>query len=293
MTSERRAVVLMLAFVVLWAFVEALETSLLKTYSLLQVVWTRYGVHLAFMFALWGWREPSTLWISSRPIYQLARSMLMIGMPAIWIIGTQMGSGIGSAMPYFWVAPFLILVLARLFLRESIDPWLWTAGVAGSVGAILAQGAEGLPPLTFLVYPIGMALCFSAYIVMTRVLASENVRTNLFYTALGGFLALMPAMPAIWVTPTLQDLAVLVAVGLLGYLVLLTLERMAAMGPISLTAPVASTCVGISVMIGPLLGHPQPGRRVLVGLLLIATAALYIWLRTARRTTLTAFSEVA
>lgn len=293
MTSERRAVLLMLVFVILWAFVEALAARVLRTYSPYQVVWTRYGVHLLFMFALWGWREPATLWTTRRPLYQLTRSMLMLGMPAFWITGMQPGNGGGSVMAFFWVAPLLILVLARLFLREAIDRWLWAAGAAATVGAILAHGPSGLPPLASLVYPLGMALCFSAYVVMTRPLAREKTRTNLFYTALGVFLALTPAMPALWVTPTAHDLAVLVAVGLVGYLVLLTLDRMAAAAPVSLTAPMTSTFVGISILAGFLLGHRQPGHGVLLGLLLIAAVALYVWSRTARRTTSTALSEAA
>jgi len=292
-TSERRAVLLMLAFVALWMFVETLAASVLRTYSPYQVVWTRYGVHLLLMFALWGWREPATLWTTRRPLYQLARSMLMLGMPAFWITGMQPGNGRGAVMAFFWVTPLLILVLARIFLRESIDRWLWAAGAAASVGAILAHGESRLPPLASLVFPLGMALCFSAYVVMTRPLARERMRTNLFYTALGVFLALTPAMPALWVTPTVHDLAVLVAVGLFGYLVLLTLDRMAAAAPVSLTAPMASTFVGFSVPIGLLLGHQQPGRGVLLGLLLIGAVALYIWSRTARRTTPIALSEAA
>lgn len=293
MTSERRAVLLMLAFVALWTLVEALESSVLKTYSLLQVVWTRYGVHLMFMLALFGWRESATLWTTRRPLYQFARSMLMLGMPAFWVMGTQMGQGMASVMPFFWVTPFLILVLARLFLRESINRCLWTAGAAASAGAILAHGTNQLPPLTSLAYPLGMALCFSAYVVMTRSIACENVRTNLFYTALGGFLVLTPVMPAIWVTPTGHDFAVLVAVGLFGYLVLFTLERMVAAAPVSLTAPMASAFAGFSVPIGLLLGHQQPGRGVLLGLFLIAAVALYVWSRTARRTMPIAISEAA
>ncbi|MGQ3076253.1 MAG: hypothetical protein ACT7A5_34725, partial [Ferrovibrionaceae bacterium] len=62
MTANRRAILLMLAFVLLWAGIEAMAANVLRHYSPYQVVWTRYAVHLALMLALWGWREPASLW---------------------------------------------------------------------------------------------------------------------------------------------------------------------------------------------------------------------------------------
>jgi len=114
--------------------------------------------------------------------------------------------------------------------------------------------------------------------VMTRVLRAEPGHVNLFYTALGVFLALSPFVPAVWITPTGQDLLVLTAIGLLGYLALFALDRMAAAAPVSVSAPMAYLQVAFGLGATFLVGHSPLGRRADVGLLLILGAATAAWL---------------
>ena len=47
-----------------------------------------------------------------RPVFHLARSMLMLGMPASWVIGMQAGLPGGVVMTGFWISPLLILTSA-------------------------------------------------------------------------------------------------------------------------------------------------------------------------------------
>lgn len=280
MNANRRAILLMLAFVLLWAAIEALAAHVLSQYSPYQVVWTRYAVHLALMLALWGWREPASLWQTRRPVFHVSRSLLMLGMPASWVIGMQMGVPSGTVMMVFWVSPLLILGLAWCFLRERIPVAIWVATVVAGLGGLLVHGLHELPSLTLLVFPFGMALCFSAYVVMTRSLRTETTRTNLFYTAAGVFVALTPAMPGLWIMPSLPDLATMVAVGLLGYVALFTLDRMAAAAPVSISAPFAYLQIAFTVPLFFIagLGHDMSIRRTALGLLMIAGAALFVWL---------------
>ena len=293
MTEERRAIVLMLVFVALWAFVEGMAGRILRSYSPYQVVWTRYGVHLALMLAIWGWREPATLWTTSRPAYQLFRSLLMLGMPAFWIMGMQSGPGGHALMSLFWISPLVILVLARVFLHESPDVGLWLAAAAASAGGIALHGLARIPAPELLVYPAGMALCFCGYVAMTRPLRRETTRANLFYSALGVFLALSPAMPGLFVMPGAFDFAVMAGVGIVGYLCLWALDRACAAAPVSIAAPVTSMHLAFALLLGYLLGHGDVDRRGLAGLLVILAAAAYAWHRTSARGTAPAVSKAA
>jgi hypothetical protein len=57
----------MIAFAALWAFGEAAVASRLRhPYSPYQVVWARYGSHLAIMLAIWGWRDPRPMALARR-----------------------------------------------------------------------------------------------------------------------------------------------------------------------------------------------------------------------------------
>jgi drug/metabolite transporter (DMT)-like permease len=279
MSPGRRAMLLMAAFVALWAVVEALAARLLRLYSPYQVVWTRYAVHLAFMGVVWGWREPGSLWRTHRPVYQVARSLLMLGMPASWVIGTQRGVDPATLMSIFWLSPLLILSLATVLLGERARWRVWLATAIGCAGACIAFRPGPLPPGWLLIYPLGMAVTFSLYVVMTRSLRSETTRANLFYTALGVAVSLSPVMPRLWITPPVPDLLVLVGVGIFGFATLFALDRAAAVAPVSVSAPFASLQVAFTFIFAWGLGHGQPGRRTAAGLLLVVGAALYAWVR--------------
>src|SRR5690606_16826877 len=121
--------------------------------------------------------------------------------------------------------PLLIVLLGRIFLHDEAPLSVWVATVVAGVGSLLTHELHAIHDGWLLAYPLGMALCFSAYVVMTRSLRTEATRTNLFYTALGVFLALTPVMPRLWITPAAADLAVMVAVGVLGWGALWALDR--------------------------------------------------------------------
>jgi drug/metabolite transporter (DMT)-like permease len=279
MSDARRAMLLMLVFVASWALVEVLAAHLTKQYSPYQVVWTRYAAHLAFMLAVWGWREPAKLWRTRRPVYQLGRSLLMLGMPACWIAAMQVGVGAGVLIAVFWLAPLMIVALARIFLAETVDAWSWLSCGVAILGAVLMHGKGPMPGANTWVFPLGAALCFAGYVVMTRPLRHESTRANLFYTAFGVFIALSPAMPFVWVTPNAHDLAILIGIGLVGLAGLYALDRMAAAAPVSVTAPVAAMQLAFTVLPGIVLQHVVPDRLELVGLVLIGAVALFTWAR--------------
>ncbi|MEO8152053.1 MAG: DMT family transporter [Rhizobacter sp.] len=281
MNDNRRAMLLMLAFVSLWAVIEAMAAHVLHHYSPYQVVWTRYAVHLALMLLVWGWREPRSLWRTRRPAFQFARSLLMLGMPASWIMGQQLGLHSATLMSVFWLSPLFILALARLWLRDSAPASIWVVAALACLGSFVMHEPGAPSSMGLLVFPLGMALCFSLYVVMTRSLRTETTRTNLFYTALGVFVALTPFMPGVWQTPSPGDMLAMAGVGVLGFAALYMLDRAAEAAPVSVSAPFAylqiAVTVGLAVMAG--MGRELSVRRTGLGLLLIAGAAFYVWVR--------------
>jgi drug/metabolite transporter (DMT)-like permease len=281
MNDSRRAVLLMLTFVALWALVEVLAAGVLLRYSPFQVVWTRYGIHLLLMLAVWGWHRPDLLVRTSRPVFQLARSLLMLGMPASWIFGMRTDMPMGMFMTVFWLSPLLIIALARLVLGEHAPPSLWFPALVGFAGSLVLHDPARLENLRLLAYPIGMALSFSLYVVMTRTLRREDVRANLFYTALGVFIALSPAVPTFWTWPGVTDFMAMAAVGVLGFFALFALDRMASADRVSVSAPFAylqiAFLIALATLAGMELDHTKA--RTFAGLALILLAAAFAWLR--------------
>jgi drug/metabolite transporter (DMT)-like permease len=270
---------LMATFVAAWAAVEALAARVLREYSPYQVVFTRYVVHLALLLAVFGWRDPGALWRTRRPVYQLARSLLMLAMPASWIVATQVGIAPGTIASIFWLSPLLILGFARLVLDERPAPALWIATGVACAGAVVASRPGPPPEAARLLLPAAMAASFSLYVAMTRSLRSETTRANLFYTALGVTLALAAVMPRLWITPSPRDLLVMTGVGALGLVALWALDRMAAAAPVSKSAPLACLQLGFAFAIEVALRRARPDVPLAVALSAVALAALYAWVR--------------
>ena len=79
----RHPVVLVSVFTFGWAFVENFGSA--SGVSAYQVVWTRYGVHLALMALVFGPRHGTALVRTAEPAREMICSLLMLGMPLFFI----------------------------------------------------------------------------------------------------------------------------------------------------------------------------------------------------------------
>jgi len=269
--ADHRAMALMLLFVLLWTSVELIAATLLGRYTAYQVVWTRYAVHLVLLAALWGWRDPMSLVRTPRPLFQIARSLLMLVMPVAWFLGTQRGVSVSATMLVFWLAPLAMLFIAWAWLRERVPARAWVAATLGLAGAALFFLPAAWPRNPWLLAaPLAMALTFALYVPMTRRLRGERLRANLFYTAIGVFVPLTPLMPLVWVVPGAGDLARLVAVGVLGTLTLLVLDRAVSAAPVGTSAPLVHTQLALTLALALALGHEALDARTVAALALCA-----------------------
>lgn len=275
--TTHRGMLLMIGFVGLWAIVEALAAPIFSRISPYQIVWTRYGVHLAFMIALWGWRDPGLLLRTERPVYQLGRSLLMLCMPASFVIATQRGVSGSTLMTLFWLAPLMILGMAHLLLKERVRARYWLVAVVMFVGVCFIDGPVRIETISDVVFPLAMAGSFGLYVVMTRNLRGETLQASLFYTALGVFLCLTLAMPALWVAPSWREMAAMIGVGLLGFGALLALDWAVRSAPLSSTVPFLYMQLPITILIAMSLSYFSPGVWTTCGLALIGGAAVYLW----------------
>lgn len=283
LAERRRAIVLIAGFAFAWVLVEEVVGARLQGhYPLMQVVWCRYAAHLVVLLALTGWSHP---WRTGRPVYQLARSMMMLVMPLSFALAVQGGTPPGAVWAVFWIAPLLILAFASWMLGERASWQLWLAATAGALAAAgMLAPSQPIAPQQLLL-PAAMALSFAIYVVMTRSLRSEPLQANLFYTALGVFLALTPFMPGAWVMPSGRDALVLFAIGLVGLVALLALDRSAAVAPVSGAAPALYLHLPCLAAVALVMEGQRPPLRTVAAGLLIAVIVWYLY--SSRSTTAT------
>lgn len=246
--AGRTAVLAMAIAMVGWVAVEAAGVAVIARIPALQLIWSRYLVHLVFMAAFVIPRVGTGCLRTRHPFIQIGRSLLMLGMPAAWLAAADRLS-LSTVMGIFWLTPIVAMVSALIFLRERVT--VTQSAVAGvGYAATVAILRPAFPEDILGVLLVGAMLgCFAGYIVLTRWLRRESTETNLFYTALGVFVAMLVFIPSIWQPVPAELWPPIIAIGLLGYLVLHQLDRALHLAPVAFVAPVVFLQPLLEVMV--------------------------------------------
>ena len=267
------------AVAVLWGFIEVLGGLIPARYSPYQTVWMRYGIHLLFLFMVWGPRRKAGLVRTPRWGAQILRGLLMLGMPATFILAIDRMPA-NTTWSIFWLAPLVSMAGAAALLKEKAPPAAWGASVFGLAGAwmILRPALSGGWQASLLA--LGMMLCFALYVLASRLLREENTFTSLFYTAAAVLLPLSAVVPTFWRPLSWKAAAVMGLIGLLGFGLLFALERALETAPVSASAPFLYTTPIWYMLFSATLHHTPIHTRDLAGALviLIPTVLLALFL---------------
>ena len=262
---------LMALSMVFWIATEAGGAAVLQNTPIPQVVWLRYLVHLGVMLVVFGPRHGVGLVRTSRPMLQLGRSLLMLGMPLSFMIAAR-------EMPParvwggFWMTPTLILLLARMGgARVAWSRWLLAA--MGWLGAMAVYGPP-LPQPLALAATFGMAATFSLYVIWTAELdRTESFLTNLFYSALGVFLGLSVGLPWWWTPLTVRAVAGGAVVACFGWLTLAAMDLALRLDRPSRLAVFFFSQIPAHELLLGLAGH-RPSKVELVGTVVVSAVLL-------------------
>jgi drug/metabolite transporter (DMT)-like permease len=279
MTVRRRIsihpAILVSFFTLCWAVVELIGPA--TGVSAYQVVWTRYGVHLALLGLVFGPRERVNLVHTAQPVREVVCSLLMLGMPLcfIWALSRMSAS---DTLAVFWTAPLLIIAITALLGERFGGVRTIVAATAGLCGVVLIYRPDHgvLRPAALLAF--GMALCFALYVVLMGSIRRDPVLVKLYHTALWVFIALTLVQPFIWHTPTIHGVVALVLIGALGCVGLYALDYAIEAASPAIIAPVFYTQLAWETMLGArlqLLREPRAAAGVL--LVLLAAAMGFMW----------------
>jgi drug/metabolite transporter (DMT)-like permease len=278
MSRTLQGIAWMTASSVLWTLIEALGRKVPSGYSPYQTVWVRYATHLAVMLAILGPWRGAELIRTQRPGLQILRSLLMLGMPVCFIVAVGRLSA-AETWSIFWVSPFLVALLSRWWLGERSCPRHWAAAATALIGALLILGAGPGAFRVAAVLPLGMAACFSVYVVMTRAMREETTTATLFYTALFVLVPLTFGIPAFWHALRWEAALPMAAIGVVGFFGLLALDRALHLAPASVVAPFAVLQAVWTLLLDHLLFGHRVGAGQLCGALALVGGGLYVCAR--------------
>lgn len=213
-----RGIFLMLCAVLLFASMDATAKWLTAKYPVPMLVWARYLVHCLLMLIFLFPSHGRHLWYSPRPGLQIARALMLLGVTGFTMLGFRLLS-LTVATTIAFLAPLLVGLLAGPVLKEKVGVIQAVALIVGLVGVVLIARPGGEVPLMGVVFAGAGALCYTAYQLLTRVLAPhESSVTMLFYTALVGTLMSSLALPWTWsdIHPGGLDAFLICMLGVLG-----------------------------------------------------------------------------
>ncbi|MEM7278209.1 MAG: DMT family transporter, partial [Pseudomonadota bacterium] len=251
-------------FTAMWGVIEHLGLGFGPDISLQQVVVMRYGVHLALILAFCLLLRRSGFMKSKHLALQLLRGACMFVMPASFIMLTT-GAGAANLWSVFWVMPIIVCLLAALWLGERVTPIKWLWAFVGYIGALMVLGVNYARLDAAAMMPLAGAISFAAYIVISRRIREEPVLTSLFYTGLVAFLCMLPWALTLWQPVPVDSYWRVLAVGAVGLVMLLALERTLHLMSAASVAPLLFGALGSEILIEIARSGDLPSRRVFAG----------------------------
>lgn len=267
---------------------DAIAKLLGNDISPMQITWGRFFFQIIFIgLAIVIALEPSAL-KSSRPLVHTLRGILLAIATTLFFF-SLLYLPLANAISIFFVQPMILTLLSALFLGETIG---WHRRIAVTTGffgvlLIIQPGSESFILASLL--PLGAALFFATYIVLTRSVANvDHPLTMQFSSSLGAVLiltiALMfagftgdspfsPTMPSLSQWGFLALIGIIASVGHL--LVVIAINRT----PASLLAPFGYMEIVSATALGWWIFGEWPDQLAWLGIAVIVGSGMYVLFR--------------
>jgi len=175
----------------------------------------------------------------------------------------------------YFAAPVIVTILSVLILGEDVPLFRWIAVAVGFAGVFVACDPARLGLSMPVVLVLTAAFLWALSIVLLRKIAL-NERTSIQLVINNGFLLLVAGIPLVmfWQTPNLQQLALLVLVGMFGGIAQFMLFEGMKRAAASVIGPFEYTSLVWSFVFGYLIWRDVPRVEVFFGAALIALAGI-------------------
>jgi drug/metabolite transporter (DMT)-like permease len=280
MSGRLAGVALHLSALALFVVMDTLVKRLTAHYAVPQLLWAR------FLFSLLGAAIVIRITSGSLPLrsrapgLQAARSALL-AVSNLLFSSALAHIPLADATAVGFASPVLTVALAAVWLGEKVGWRRWAGVGIGLLGVTIALRPPALtggePPHWATVLPLGTAMLFAVYQILTRKLAAvDDPRTTILHTGLAATLGASLVQPLFWTAPSAVDWLLLASLGLLGGaghgLLVLAFAR----APASLLAPLTYTQLVWATVAGALAFGEWPDATTLAGAAVIALGGVLV-----------------
>lgn len=265
---------LMLSIMALFA--KLLSTTLHVT----EIAFWRNVIALVPFFLIIGiFGRRDILRVHSKPRVLATRAIIGT-LNILFVFGSFSLLPMANATSLIFAASLFMPMLGFFFLGEKVGPYRWSAVIIGFLGVLLvAQPGAGWNSLG-VVLGIGAAFMNSVLGTLLRLLGrTEKPETTTFYFLLIGTFLLAPVMPFVWVTPSSDQIGLLIGLGLSGSLMQFLMSAAFKYAPAALAAIFNYTQIIWAVFFGWAVFGDWPAMNILIGAAIIIGSSVIVILR--------------
>ena len=191
-------------------------------------------------------------------------------------LSSLLGITLADAVALAYTNPLWSILVSVIFLGEPVRIRRWTATVAGFLGVLCIVRPTGqIDPAMLVALGSAVSASLSMMIVKKLTTTESPYQILFFFTLVGSVVSLGPGI-YYWQTPSLDQAAWLVLIGVLAFVGQICLSRAIALAEVTLVAPVDFLRLPFAAIFGFVLFAEVPDAWTLAGGAIIALASAYI-----------------
>ncbi len=213
------------------------------------------------------------------PVGHVVRSLMgLAAMGAIFVAYTQMR--LADVVAITFAAPIFVTALSVPLLGEKVGLRRWSAISVGFIGVlVIVQPGPSLFDSAAMIALAGTVFYALASIFVRKLSKTDPATAIVFYFTLTSTLVTGALLPFVWVTPSLPDLAMLIAIGIIGGVAQLTKTQAFRYADVAVIMPFDYTALIWATLYGYLFWDEFPAPMTLLGAAIVIGSGLYILLR--------------
>jgi drug/metabolite transporter (DMT)-like permease len=274
--QTRQGIILIIVGLTVASFSGAIMKLLSDDLSAYQIAWFRFfgmGIMLFFYMSV---HSGSQLLRPKRPLVQIFRGICMAGATTTFVLGA-ITVDYADAIAILYAYPFLLLVIAILFLGEKASWLIWFGVFTGFAGVLMVMQPQFNQINTGHIFILICALIVAVQMALNRKLGSVSPPLQTaFWGTVTASLVLTPFLPFNW--QTIPDsswwlIAVLIVSGAINQTMLVFAFSKA---NASTLAPFTYAELIAAVLFGFLIFDTLPGWMSWLGIILISVSGLIV-----------------
>ena len=249
------------------------------SYPLGQVIFFRGFFGVVLYFLIMPRDRIKNFYYTKRPGLHFLRCFF--GLIALLAIFTALRNlPLATVVSISFAAPIFTTILSIFLLSEKVGFFRWLAVIVGFVGIIIITEPGFTSLNIYFIYPVIFCLGMSYVAITIRQLStSEPVWLISLYFSATITLASFFTIPYGWIMPDIQDLILLMSIGILGGAANLWLSQSYKFSEVSLVTPLKYLALVFAIIFGYLIWNEVPSIKTLIGAFLVITSSVIIFRR--------------